>query len=213
MPKQGQFAKSARQKRLNDFKVKRHQQGATIEDDRLTDFLVVRFALTAKKRVPTRMQETCQRFLIEISDRLVAGNGDLQLLVPGLVEKLSSQVPWQFFFQLVTNWDLLQEFLVKELPAVPLKYHLRIVEQVTAEELSQQVAHQLALKGAATTLLNQGASKKKLNQVATLLQATICPKSAIDWERVRALLSPLPFTPDPQLDQPTKKWLTGLSQL
>ena len=37
MPKQGQFAKSVRQK-LNDFKVKRHDQGAVIDETQLTDF-------------------------------------------------------------------------------------------------------------------------------------------------------------------------------
>ncbi|MFR0771653.1 MAG: hypothetical protein ACLSH6_06785 [Limosilactobacillus pontis] len=48
MPKQGQFAKSARRKRVNNFKVRRHQQGQTIAGDQLTDFLLVRFGLTAE---------------------------------------------------------------------------------------------------------------------------------------------------------------------
>lgn len=63
MPKQGHFAKSSRLKQLNNFKVKRPQvAGNEISGDQLTDFLVVRFALTAKKRVPAVAQETSQRF-------------------------------------------------------------------------------------------------------------------------------------------------------
>ncbi len=70
MPKQGHFAKSMRTKQINDFKVKRNATGATIDDEQLTDFLVVRFALTAKKRVQSEARETAQRFLIEICDSL-----------------------------------------------------------------------------------------------------------------------------------------------
>lgn len=45
MPKQGQFAKSVRQKKLNDFKVKRHEQGAVIDETQLTDFFNGPFCL------------------------------------------------------------------------------------------------------------------------------------------------------------------------
>ena len=140
MPKQGQFAKSTRTKQLNSFKVKRRGGGNTIPTDQLTDFLVVRFALTAKKRVAPAAQETVQRFLIELADRLVEANGNLVQLVPPLLAKLNSQVPWQFYAQVTANWDLLQRFLVKELPAVPLTQRLRVTAQLSTARLNQLVA-------------------------------------------------------------------------
>ena len=76
LPKQGQFAKSSRIKQLNNFKVKRHGQGSTISADQFTDYLLVRFALTTKKKVAKGAQETVQRFLIEIGDQLLENDGD-----------------------------------------------------------------------------------------------------------------------------------------
>lgn len=214
MPKQGQFAKSARQKQLNNFKVKRHGgTGNTIDDQQLTDYLVVRFALTAKKRVPKQAQETMQRFLIEVGDQLREENGNLTKILPKLVNKLNSQVPWQFFNQLVDNWELLQKFLVKELPAVPLAHRLRVSEQVNMATLNKLVATALAEKGAATTLLNYpGIDAQKKRQTTHLLLTTLYRDGQINWAQVRALLSPLPYQPDPSLDQVTKDWLSGLSK-
>ena len=97
MPKQGHFAKSTRTKQLNDFKVKRGATGGTIDDGQLTDFLVVRFALTAKKRVQPSSRETLQRFLIEICDTLQANDGDLNKIIPNLLISLNARVPWQFY--------------------------------------------------------------------------------------------------------------------
>ena len=214
MPKQGQFAKSARLKQLNNFKAKRHQgKGNTINNDQLTDYLVVRFALTAKRRVPQSAQETTQRFLIEIADQLVAKQGKLAKIVPELVNRLNAQVPWQFFKQVTDNWNLLQKFLVKEVPAVPLASRVRISDQVTPAELNQLVATVLAEKGAMSTLLNPtkiDPAKKK--QTTQLLLLTLYQGGQIDWPKVAALLSPLPYQPDSSLDQVTQDWLRTLSK-
>ena len=214
MPKQGHFAKSSRLKQLNNFKVKRPQvAGNEISGDQLTDFLVVRFALTAKKRVPAVAQETSQRFLIEVSDQLTNHQGNLSLIVPAVIRKLNPQVPWQFFQQLLANWALLQRFLVKELPAVPLNPRLRITEQVAVDELAQLVAHQLAIKGAATTLLNRPQVTPALKQRTTqLLFATRYKGGQVNWTPVRALLSPLPYQPPVELDASTREWLLDLSR-
>ena len=213
MPKQGQFAKSTRTKQLNSFKVKRRGGGNTIPTDQLTDFLVVRFALTAKKRVAPAAQETVQRFLIELADRLVEANGNLVKLVPPLLAKLNSQVPWQFYAQVTANWDLLQRFLVKELPAVPLAQRLRVTAQLSTARLSQLVAEQLAQKGAAATLLGRGPLPPAQTQlVAKQLLAVLYRDGQIDWQQVRALLAPLPYQPAPELDLPTRQWLTALAQ-
>ncbi|HJA22106.1 hypothetical protein [Limosilactobacillus panis] len=214
MPKQGHFAKSSRLKQLNNFKVKRPQvAGNEISGDQLTDFLVVRFALTAKKRVPAVAQETSQRFLIEVSDQLTNHQGNLSLIVPAVIRKLNPQVPWQFFQQLLANWALLQRFLVKELPAVPLNPRLRITEQVAVDELAQLVAHQLAIKGAATTLLNRPQVTPALKQRTTqLLLATLYQGGQVNWTQVRALLAPLPYQPPVELDASTREWLLDLSR-
>ena len=213
MPKQGQFAKSTRTKQLNIFKVKRRGGGNTIPTDQLTDFLVVRFALTAKKRVAPAAQETVQRFLIELADRLVEDNGNLVQLVPPLLTKLNSQVPWQFYAQLTANWDLLQRFLVKELLAVPLAQRLRVTTQLSTGQLNQLVAEQLAQKGAAATLLGRGPlSPAQTQLVAKQLLAALYRDGQVDWQQVRALLAPLPYQPAPDLDLPTRQWLTALAQ-
>ena len=213
MPKQGHFAKSTRVKQLNNFKDKRHASGATIADDQLTDFLVVRFALTAKKRVPKVAQESTQRFLIEIGGALIGENGDLSKIVPARLKKVNAQVPWQFFKQIVDNWALLQKFLVKEVPAVPLTKQLLVKNQLTTAELGRAVAQLLAQKVAAISLVNQHQSAgAKQKQLAQMLMTTICPAGHLDWAKVKALLGPLPYTPDPALDQPTREWLNQLSQ-
>lgn len=213
MPKQGQFAKSTRTKQLNSFKVKRRGGDNTIPTDQLTDFLVVRFALTAKKRVAPTAQETVQRFLIELADRLVEDNGNLVQLVPPLLTKLNSQVPWQFYAQVTANWDLLQRFLVKELPAVPLAQRLRVTTQLSTGQLNQLVAEQLAQKGAAATLLGRGPLPPAQTQlVAKQLLAVLYRDGQVDWQQVRALLAPLPYQPAADLDLPTRQWLTALAQ-
>lgn len=214
MPKQGQFAKAARLKQLNDFKAKRHQgKGNAINADQFTDYLVVRFALTAKKRVARPAQETTQRLLIEIADRLIEMHGDLAKLVPEVINRLNSQVPWQFFKQVTANWELLQRFLVKEVPAVPLVDRVRITGQVTPADLNRLVATALAQKGAATTLLNQTrVDPAKQQQTVKLLLLTLYRDGQVDWSKVAALLSPLPYQPDPSLDQATRDWLTSLSK-
>lgn len=214
MPKQGQFAKSSRLKQLNNFKVKRQMgAGNAIYNDQLADYLVVRFALTAKKRVPQSAQETTQRFLIEIADQLITKRGDLTKIVPALIKRLNAQVPWQFFKQVTNNWELLQKFLVKEVPAVPLAKRLRISAQVTPKSLDRLVATALAEKGAMTTLLNQTRiDEAKKKQTTQLLLLTLYRNDRVDWAKVAALLSPLPYQPDPSLDQATQEWLIELSK-
>lgn len=214
MPKQGQFAKSARLKQLNNFKVRSHQQGQTITADQLPDFLLVRFNLTAKKRIPHAAQETAQRFLIEVLDQLVKVKGDLVSLIPELLNDINHRAPWQFYMQLLPQWDLLQDFLKKELPTVPLAQRCYVTTTVTTADLTKTVAQLLAKKAAAITFLKRpNVPAVMQQQTAQLLYGSIYHDGAIDWAKVRALLSPFPFTIDPQLDEGTRQWLQALSQL
>lgn len=213
MPKQGQFAKSARLKQLNNFKVRRHQQGQ-ITTDQLPDFLLVRFNLTAKKRLPNTAQETAQRFLIEVLDQLVEFDGDLAKLVPELLADINHRAPWQFYMQLLPQWNLLQDFLKKELPAVPLATRRYVTTTVDTVDLVQETARLLAKKAAAITFLKRpNVPVAMQQQTAQLLYKSIYHDGAIDWEKVRALLTPFPFTIDSRLDEGTRQWLQELCQL
>lgn len=214
MPKQGQFAKSARLKQLNNFKVRSRQQGQTITAEQLPDFLLVRFNLTAKKRIPHAAQETAQRFLIEVLDQLVKVKGDLVSLIPELLNDINHRAPWQFYMQLLPQWDLLQDFLKKELPAVPLAQRCYVTTTVTTADLTKTVAQLLAKKAAVITFLKRPNIPAAMQQqTAQLMCGSIYHDEAIDWAKVRALLSPFPFTIDPQLDEGTRQWLQALNQL
>ncbi len=200
MPKQGHFAKSMRTKQLNDFKVKRNATGATIDDEQLTDFLVVRFALTAKKRV-------------QICDSLQENDGDLQAIIPNLLASLNARVPWQFYPEILGEWDLLQKFLQKELPAVPLEKRLRIKHPVTTQEMETLIAKLLAKKITAITFINQpGVDQNKKDQMVTMMLTTIYRDQRIEWEKVRLLLAPFKFEIAPELDEETKDWLKKLGE-
>ncbi|MCC4400361.1 hypothetical protein LMC10_09780 [Limosilactobacillus reuteri] len=213
MPKQGHFAKSMRTKQINDFKVKRNATDATIDDEQLTDFLVVRFALTAKKRVQSGARETAQRFLIEICDSLQENDGDLQAIIPKLLVSLNARVPWQFYPEILEEWDLLQKFLQKELPAVPLEKRLRIKHPVTTQEMETLIAKLLARKITTITFINQpGVDPHKKDQMATMMLTTIYYDQTIEWDKVRLLLAPFKFEIAPELDEETKDWLKKLAE-
>ncbi len=213
MPKQGHFAKSMRTKQINDFKVKRNATGATIDDERLTDFLVVRFALTAKKRVQSGARETAQRFLIEICDSLQENDGDLQAIIPNLLSSLNARVPWQFYPEILGEWDLLQKFLQKELPAVPLEKRLRIKHPVTTQEMETLIAKLLARKITTITFINQpGVDPHKKDQMVTMMLTTIYHDQTIEWDKVRLLLAPFKFEIALELDEETKDWLKKLAE-
>lgn len=213
MPKQGQFARSGRIKRINNFKVKQHHQGATIRDDQLVDFLVVRYALTLKKRITSNAQETVQRFLIEISDLLISNHGNLQKIVPSLLANLASRVPWQFYWQVSVAWEKLQDFLKKELPAVPLKQQFRITKPVSVNDFNQLVANVLSHKAAAITFVKQGGQRsEQQEQTAQLLLQSIYQNNQIKWDQVAALFAPFKFPVPAELDSVSKKWLTELAR-
>lgn len=212
MPKQGHFAKSTRRQQLNNFKVKRQNMTGTISEDDFTDYLLVRFALTAKKRVPQPARETVQRLLIEIADNLLANQGDLTALVPQLFQDINHRAPWQFYLQVLPEWELIQDFLKKEVPAVPLKQRCYITREISTDALTQLVGQLMAQKAAAVTLLKTPQAGSALQQqTAQLLLPTLYHDNQLDWVKVRALLAPFPFQVDEHLDAASRDWLTKLS--
>lgn len=73
MPKQGKVAKASRQVRIKNGGGKVKRQGRLIDPDQLEDFLLVRYALTARRHINPSERESCQRFLQEVASRLTRG--------------------------------------------------------------------------------------------------------------------------------------------
>lgn len=211
MPKQGHFAKSTRLKQLNQFKVKKHESGNTINNDQFIDYVLVRFALTTKKRLPTLVGETNQRFIMELCAELNPGNNDLGAIASRKLAELQSRVPWQFYQQVVTSWSLVQRFLQREIPAVPLAVPVRLSNPITEQQLYQLVAQLIARQTTATMFLNRPVNEQVQQQTAERLLKVILIKGQIDWAKVAALWAPFPFTPADSLDEGTKQWLTQLA--
>lgn len=210
MPKQGQFAKSSRLKQLNQFKAKRHSQQATIDDQQFVDYVVLRFNLTSKKKLQKRIQESNQRFLIELLAASHEQNVDLGSIVPELVKELNSRVPWQFYRQVIEGWEVLQQFIRRELPAVPLKKQILVSGTVTEEDLTRMVAEELATRATAITLLNRPVSNHIREVTKRRLLQAIYQEKEINWQQIAVLFKPFPLAIDPQLDQGTKEWLKAL---
>ncbi|MFR0610202.1 hypothetical protein ACLUWI_07005 [Limosilactobacillus mucosae] len=214
MPKQGQFAKSFRPKKLNDFKVKRHSQGAVIDETQMTDFLTIRFALTIKKKLPIVQRESAQRLLQEIASRLRNQDGRLTDLMAELIVELNAKTPWQFFWQISDFWPVLQKFLQKEVPAVPLSQRILIKQTLSQAELERLLGQALAKKTAAAMLLGQDqAETEKINQLAVMMMADLYEETHLNWQKVRQLLAPFKFSIDNELDETTKQWLRDLTAL
>ena len=209
MPKQGQFAKSSRLKQLNQFRVKHHSQQNVIDDEQFVDYVVLRFNLTSKKRLEKDIQESNQRFLIEILDACQKRNLDLNATIPELLKKLNSRVPWQFYRQIIAGWEVLQQFIRRELPGVPLKKQILVSGTVTKEDLTKMVAEELAT---AMTFLNRPVSKQIQEMTKSRLLQAVYQGNKINWQQIATLFKPFPLTIDPQLDQGTKEWLMALEK-
>ena len=212
MPKQGQFAKSSRLKQLNQFRVKQHSQQNVIDDEQFVDYVVLRFNLTSKKRLEKDIQESNQRFLIEILDACQKRNLDLNAIIPELLKKLNSRVPWQFYRQIIAGWEVLQQFIRRELPGVPLKKQILVSGTVTKEDLTKMVAEELATKATAMTFLNRPVSKQIQEMTKSRLLQAVYQGNKINWQQIVTLFKPFPLTIDPQLDQGTKEWLMALEK-
>lgn len=213
MPKQGHFAQSSRQKKVNQLKVRRSKQVVnTIEEDQLDDFMVVRFALTTKKQVDKDSRESMQRLLMEILKKRSENLLDFSLVMPTLIEKLNSKVPWQFFKQVSDNWVILQKFISRELPAVPVASQVRVANNISRENLDKLIMVNLAQKIIGITLLNRPVNDSMKSVMENQMEQAIWVNNEIDWEKVRTLFSPLPFPIEESLDQSTKDWLTGLAK-
>ena len=211
MSKQGHFAAAKRVNQLNNFHQKhQYHESRAIDDDQLADFLLVRFALTTKKRLPASSRESLQRFLQEMIPRLVDNHGSVAESVDDVLPAMRTRVPWQFFRQVSEQWDVFQHFLKREIPAVPLKEHLLVIDQLTPHDFSMRLASSLAEQLASLTTLQTKLPNKMKQALMVKMRSTIFDGTSIDWGKVRALWQPFPFDVDSALDEKTRQWLLAL---
>ena len=211
MPKQGQFAKASRQVHQKTLKQRGGRRGGQeIVEEQAGDFLLVRFALTTKKRLPKESQETLQRFLQELTPELL-DSGDGAAAVRGALDRTRGQVPWQYYYQLSAGWPLLSHFIARELPAIPLKQRRLVKNLPDGAALAARIAALLATQAAALTLLQ--AKPAATAALAQQLTGQLLVNGKIDWRRVAALLAPFPFTAPAGIDAGTAQWLAALSRV
>lgn len=213
--KQGQFAKSQQQKVIKRRRSKINGSGSqrTIADSLATDFIVTRFLLTSGRALSSADRESSQRFLQELMPRLVANNFDLQSGVIETLEYVNSRVPWQFYYQLSTNFAVIDHFLSRELPVLPLAHLVIIKHPVTERWFNQEIARVLARQIAAITLIKQTANQQVRQALAIKIQSTIYLAQQIKWSAVKALLQAFPFQIPETVDEGTKRWLTTISHI
>lgn len=212
MVKQGQFAKVSQQKQIKNHPIKHgNGSGRVIDRRQFADFLLGRYVLTARKHMPSSARETGQRFLQELAPRLLGSQGNEEAAVAASLQYALGRVPWQFFWQIDQHWDVLANFLRREVPAVPLKERLLIRQPVDKQALDQMMVKLLAKQAAVATTLNRGG--QLADKLAVQLGAALQSADGIDWQQVRRLIGPLPFDASTAADEGTRAWLTQLQQL
>lgn len=211
MPKQGRFAASKRVKQLNNFHQKHQQhESRAINNDQFDDFVLVRFALTTKKKLPVDSRESLQRFLQELTPELMANDGDVGESIRPLLVKLRPRVPWQFFRQVSDQWEPFQHFLKREVPAVPLKQRLPLTNLLTVQEFNSLLADSLAEQAVALTTLQTQLPAAMKQAMIQQMRTSIFDSKEIDWKKVRSLFAPVKFDVDSAPDEKTRQWLLDL---
>lgn len=210
MPKQGQFARSNKKKVIKNFKRSVRKQTRTINNDMVSDFMVVRYNLTLKKHFNPLTGETIQRFLQELMPRLVDQDFNFKTAVQTTITYVSARVPWQFYYLLSKSWNDLLKFLKRELPALPLKNKVIITDWINQEQLDQQIAQVLAKQVMTMMLLKSSSNSQVQQSLSKRLLGSIVTNQQINWGIVKTLLVPFKFSINDQLDAGTKKWLLDL---
>lgn len=214
MVKQGRFAKSSKLKQIKQIRRRlHHQPGRVIGPEQFQNFVLVRYGLTLKKKYRHSDKETMQRFLIELLG--VAGAGPtwpMATLVTKTFSQIGIRVPYQFYRQVLKNWESFNHFLEREIPAVPLKERISLIDLASTADVEQIILRQLA----ANTLFSTGNPQLiKLMRPAQLdfLVANLSSDQAIDWQKVKAVFEPIGFDTTTAPDSATQQWLNELKEL
>lgn len=214
MPKEGHFAKSSRLKQIKNPRIRFRQSGNLISEQKFDDYVITRFILTTKRDLPAKIRESNQRFLVELLPALRHYQGKISPSVNQVLPSIAARAPWQFFEQVQAGWQLLQNFLNRELKAVPVKKRVYARDQVTESALNSLLANIIANSVATFMTLNLPAAlRPKRQDLVGQLAEGILVNGAVDWDKVRSLMTPYPFQFDDQaVDQPTAEWLRQLAQ-
>lgn len=217
MVKQGKFSRVSSQKQLkNRIKQKKQGNRRTIADEKLEEFVLVRYGLTLKKNLNKLSQETMQRFLmiwIETGQTIESPKWSIQQLMKTTLQRVNIRVPWQFFKEMAENWGVVQHFIVKELPAVPLAQRLLVTDELDKVGIQKLISEQLAVNFFIDTFQEDA---KRLAGVTTeqiqQLQSSFLIDDQIDWQKVQTIFDPLGYVRNTNDDVSTQEWLKQLAQ-
>ncbi|WP_304134465.1 hypothetical protein [Limosilactobacillus coleohominis] len=213
MPKQGQFARSNRQKVIKEFRHRQQRSSRKISLNMANNFLLVRFNLTSGKQLSVVDRESCQRFLQELMPRLLENDFHMMPAVQEVLKYVNSRVPWQFYYQLSSNWAVLDHFMRRELPVIPLEQKIIVKDPIDQQALDQCIVNILARQITTITLMNKTTDAAVQQALTPKMKATITNGDGINWSTVQALLQPFHFPIDSSLDEGSQKWLEEISQI
>jgi hypothetical protein len=214
MVRQGSFAQTSRSKKSHELmnrQVIANNRTITWED--FSDFVIVRYQLTMAQAKPTVVTETVRRFLAVLLDNLqpersVNLSEQLEMTLP----QIGTQVPWQFYVVLAGEWAQLEKFLKKELPAVPLKQRLIVVQDEI--DSAPIIGQHLALTWFMATY--QG-DIDRLSRVSdeqvNAMTASFVQSGELNLQNIAMVYSSVPPVSREGLDDQTKVWFEALEQI
>lgn len=195
MVKQGHYAKSSRKKMVRQFKQHHAQHEArAIDPLKIKDFLLVRYHLTQAKQQRVVVQKTMQQFFGNWLDLATAPeNGqiwDVTALTKQTLQLSGYQVPWQYYAILNQQFSGWQDFLLKEVPAVPLEDRLSVIKPLTPTTWQASLSQQLAVNGLIGTWGREHLAQVTAEQVSQL-QTSLVKDGHMDWAAVAAVCAPI----------------------
>lgn len=213
MVKQGSFASVSSVKQLGQFKQRtKLAESQAIQPEQIKEFLVVRYHLTQNARLAPVTKETMQRFLMAWLDNATAQTWALTTITQQTLGQIATQVPWQFYALVNSEWRRFQKFLQKEVPAMPLVTRRLVTAE--AETITALVAQQLALNWFLTmyAAMPDRLAAVTEQQVADLQQSLLIDDQ-INWQNVATVYSTAPFVMPTDVDEGTVTWLQTLTDL
>ncbi|MCF6160903.1 MAG: hypothetical protein LKG79_11815 [Furfurilactobacillus sp.] len=217
MVKQGKYAGSSRQKQLRNLRQRISNKGQhTINETDLVDFLLVRWHLTQHNQTQL-VEQTTEHFLrtwIEQAQHEKNQVWNLATITVNTLKVFAIQVPWQFYAIINHEWSHLQRFLVKEVPAVPLKDQLLTDNQMSTNDWQTALSTQLTVNS--FLLMFQG-NQQQLSRVSDQqieqLRSSFLTENSLNWQAVATVFQPLKYTIPADADEDSVQWLTELDVL
>lgn len=214
MVKQGHYARVSRQKKQRQLK-QRHQAHAdrTIAVDALAEFLQVRYHLTRGKQQRPVVRKTMQQFTAQWFQQAQATPSpwDVTALTTQTLQQFNRQLPWQGYAIIDAQIVDFQQFLMKEVPAVPVAQPLSLKTTLTASSWQRLLTTQLAVN-ALLGLFGDQLAQVTTAQVDQLRAGLLTTTGALDWAKAASLLTPVTVVPE-KADAASQTWLAQLNKL